>query len=161
MLKGIGLGRVLSDDASAQALTTRQVRLLQQSETEVVRVELRLGGAHQTWDATILDLYKQAVDDLTGAHTRVIGILDPAIVARSNQNAWNLNNTENTPGVQPTNPFVDAYVHFMRSARSLISWVVASSKRGRSGTSPMPGAGTVAHSMAGKPTSIPLCIARC
>ena len=81
---------------------------LSQAEAGWVRVEMRLFGSHTTWDSTILGYYDTAVNNARNAGLQVLLLIDGGSWPGS-QTDWCQNNSENNPGVNGDNAYVEGY----------------------------------------------------
>lgn len=117
--KGLAVGNVLSADGSSIALSAGQLADIESLGAQSVRLELRLGSAHPTWDDQIIGLYAQVVASLSSAGLRVIGLVDNTAVYASGQTLWNANNAENG-GTGLGNPFLDAYLQALARLASAL-----------------------------------------
>jgi regulation of enolase protein 1 (concanavalin A-like superfamily) len=96
------------DDSGNILLTSSVATELSQAEAGWVRVEMRLFGSHTNWDSTILGYYDTAVNNARAAGLQVLLLIDGGSWPGSQTN-WCQNNSENNPGVNGDNPYVEGY----------------------------------------------------
>src|ERR1017187_3735352 len=96
------------DSSGHVLLTSSAAALLSQAETGWVRVEMRLFGTHTNWDSTILGYYDAAVNNVRNAGLQVLMVIDNDSWP-GGQSVWCENNSENKPGANGDNPYVEGY----------------------------------------------------
>jgi regulation of enolase protein 1 (concanavalin A-like superfamily) len=104
---GTDNGWAVQNDGSI-LLTASVAAKLSQAEVGWVRVEMRLFGSHTTWDSTILGYYDTAVNNARSAGLQVLMLIDGGSWPGS-QTDWTQNNSENNPGANGDNPYVEGY----------------------------------------------------
>ena len=104
---GADNGWAVQNDGSI-LLTASVAAKLSQAEVGWVRVEMRLFGSHTTWDSTILGYYDKAVNNARNAGLQVLMLIDGGSWP-GGQTAWTQNNSENNPGANGDNPYVEGY----------------------------------------------------
>jgi regulation of enolase protein 1 (concanavalin A-like superfamily) len=96
------------DDSGDILLTASVATQLSQAEAGWVRVEMRLFGSHTNWDSTILGYYDTAVNNARNAGLQVLMLIDNTSWPGS-QTDWTQSNSENNPGTNGDNPYVEGY----------------------------------------------------
>jgi hypothetical protein len=79
-----------------------------QGETGWIRIEMRLFGSHTNWDNTILGYYDSAVNNARNAGIQVLLLIDGGSWPGGQAN-WEANNSENNPGANGDNVYVEGY----------------------------------------------------
>jgi regulation of enolase protein 1 (concanavalin A-like superfamily) len=96
------------DNSGNPLLTTSVASKLVQGETGWLRVEMRLIPGHSTWDAAMLGYYDTAVNNARNAGLQVLLLIDDGSWPGS-QSDWCANNSENNPGANGDNAYVEGY----------------------------------------------------
>ncbi|MDR3458277.1 MAG: hypothetical protein P4N60_12580 [Verrucomicrobiae bacterium] len=88
--------------------TSTMANQLSQGEVGWVRVEMALVKGHTNWDATMLGYYDIVVNNAHNAGLQVLMLIDGGSWPGS-QSDWCANNSENNPGFNGDNAYVENY----------------------------------------------------
>jgi hypothetical protein len=96
------------DNSGNPLLTSMIANQMRQGETGWIRIEMRLIPGHSTWDAAMLGYYDTAVNNARNAGLQVLLLIDGGSWP-GNQAAWEANNSENNPGANGDNIYVEGF----------------------------------------------------
>jgi len=105
---GVDVGWTVDHTSGAIDFTAAMASQLSQGEVGWVRVEAALVKGHTNWDATMLGYYDTVVNNAHNAGLQVLMLIDSAAWP-GNQAAWCTNNSENNPGTNGDNAYVENY----------------------------------------------------
>ncbi|HWX22802.1 MAG TPA: hypothetical protein VN578_23115 [Candidatus Binatia bacterium] len=96
------------DNSGDILLSSTVAGQMSQGETGWIRIEMRLFGTHTHWDSTILGYYDSAVNNARNAGIQVLLLIDNGSWPDAQSN-WEANNSENNPGANGDNAYVEGY----------------------------------------------------
>jgi hypothetical protein len=96
------------DNTGTVLLTSGLASQMSAGETGWIRIEMRLFGSHTNWDSVILSDYDAAVNNARNVGLQVLLLVDGGSWP-GGQPAWCANNSENNPGSNGDNAYVEEY----------------------------------------------------
>ena len=105
---GTDVGWTVDHTSGQIDFTSALANRLTQGEVGWVRVEMALVSGHTNWDATMLGYYDTVVNNARSAGLQVLMLIDGGSWP-GNQTNWCANNSENNPGTNGDNPYVEGY----------------------------------------------------